>query len=62
MGQLMFADHLSSLINPYNFGGFGQWGGFPQQTLSVGNLFQMLQFQDMQSQLINSARYNTINV
>lgn len=69
MAQLAEADHFHGMLvgalgyDPTQmFGGYGQWGGFPQQQFSVGNLFQLLYFQEAQNQLFANQRYNTINV
>jgi len=66
IGQLMFADHLASLLasqNPFfamALGGYGGMGGFGQQQFSVGNLFMMLQMQEAYSQMAMAGRLGRV--
>lgn len=67
MSMLMEADHVHGLIQgAYGFdplmalGGYGQFGGFQQQQLSVGNLFQFLQYQEAINQWSAQARTGTV--
>jgi hypothetical protein len=63
MGNLMHADHVHGALTHalgYDptmiFGGYGGWGGFPQQQLDVGSLFQVLAFQEAQNQYLAYGR------
>jgi hypothetical protein len=66
IGQLMFADHLASLLasqNPFfamALGGYGGMGGFGEQQFSVGNLFAMLQMQEAYNQMAMAGRLGRV--
>lgn len=63
MANLMQADHVHGQLahalgyDPTAlFGGYGDFGGFPQMGWSVGSLFQVLAFQEMQNQALAAGR------
>jgi hypothetical protein len=66
VAQLMSADHVHGQLTQmlgYDptrlFGGYGQFGGFPQMTYSVGNLFQLLALQEIHNQALANSRGST---
>lgn len=67
MAHLMEADHVNGMFRQafgfdpaMLFGGYGGNGGFGQQTLSVGNLFGLLQYQEAINQWSARARQGAV--
>lgn len=62
VAQLMEADHVHGLLTqalgypPDLFGGYGQWGGWPQLRFSVGGLMSSLAQNELYFQLLNQSR------